>query len=330
MIGGLNLKRRTTINLSDLNVRNQSKQTDSNNLTFDDAVKLFISDRQSRNLSEDTIKYYKQKLSLYKRRYYEQYGSNPRRAILRRYIDDFVTYHTITLGNKLSSAQACLRALKAYCTFLVAEGYEKDNPFDDFTLRKPKKTVIKTFSVAQIERLLAQPKLDTFTGLRDYTILMTLLDTGIRIRELESINIDDVHLNENYISIFGKNGNYRNVPVSAQLKRVLHQYMKIRGYSDAEALFISSLDSRFLRRSIQDRITMYGKMANIQDVRCSPHTFRHTFAKMYIKNGGNIFVLQDILGHSTLEMVREYVRLFSNDLYNDHKRHNPLGTIYKN
>lgn len=324
------MKRRTIINIPTDNVRLDTPKDElSNNPSFDYAVKLFIADRQSRNLSEETIKYYKQKLSLYKRRYYEMYGSNPRRAILRRNIDDFVTYHTITLDNKLSSAQACLRALKAYCSFLVSEGLEKDNPFDDYTLRKPKKTVIKTFSVQQIERLLHQPDLNTFTGFRDYVILLTLLDTGIRIRELESINVDDVVLNENYISIYGKNGSYRNVPVSSQLKKALSQYMKVRGYSDSEALFISSLDSRFLRRSIQDRITMYGRKANIQDVRCSPHTFRHTFAKMYIKNGGNIFVLQDILGHSTLEMVREYVRLFSNDLYNDHKRHNPLGTIYK-
>ncbi len=60
-------------------------------------------------------------------------------------------------------------------------------------------------------------------------------------------------------------------------------------------------------------------MANIKDVRCSPHTFRHTFAKLSVQNGAGIFELQQILGHTTMDMVRTYVNLFSNDVKEKHK-----------
>lgn len=321
------MKRRTIIPEVIEIVHKDDSQSEQSHLTYDQCVEQFLTNRTSRNLSKDTLKYYQQKLSLYRKRHFTIYGKKPNRRITERNINDFVNYHTITLGNKISSAQASLRAMKAYSTFLVEQEIEEKNPFDNYVIKKPKVQSIKTFSEVQIQRLLAQPDTKTFVGLRDYVLLTTFLDTGIRMRELTSLNVEDVNFEDNYISVLGKNGHVRNVPMSMQLKSLVTKYVQARGQSYTEALFISSVETRFTRRAIQDRLIKYGKKANITDVRVSPHTFRHTFAKMYLKSGGNIFVLQDILGHQTLEMVRVYVRLFSKDLYDDHKRHNPLGKI---
>ncbi|WP_443111913.1 tyrosine-type recombinase/integrase [Alicyclobacillus sp. ALC3] len=74
------------------------------------------------------------------------------------------------------------------------------------------------------------------------------------------------------------------------------------------------------KRYVQELIQDYGETAHIRDVRVSPHTFRHTMAKYYILAGGDIFSLQKILGHSTLDMVRRYVELFSTDVQRQHRK----------
>ncbi|MEH7653450.1 site-specific integrase [Bacillus safensis] len=69
---------------------------------------------------------------------------------------------------------------------------------------------------------------------------------------------------------------------------------------------------------------MNDKQADIKGIRCSCHTFRHTFAKLSVKNGAGIFELQQILGHTSIEMVRVYVNLFSEDVMDKHKSFSPL------
>lgn len=81
------------------------------------------------------------------------------------------------------------------------------------------------------------------------------------------------------------------------------------------------------KRHFQERIHDLGKAALITGVRVSPHTFRHTFAKLFILNGGDAFSLQAILGHSTLDMVRHYVNLFSSDVQEQHKKYSPIENL---
>lgn len=76
-------------------------------------------------------------------------------------------------------------------------------------------------------------------------------------------------------------------------------------------------------RMAQGQITRYGRLAGIQGVRVSPHTFRHTFAKNWIVNGGDVFSLQKMLGHTTMEMVRRYVNLASEDVSRAHRSYSP-------
>ncbi|MNW55251.1 Tyrosine recombinase XerD [compost metagenome] len=76
-----------------------------------------------------------------------------------------------------------------------------------------------------------------------------------------------------------------------------------------------------------ERIRLHGEKAGISGVRVSPHTFRHTFAKMYIKNGGDLFTLQKILGHHDISMVRKYVQMEQRDLQEQHAQSSPLVDV---
>src|SRR5699024_3050806 len=109
--------------------------------------------------------------------------------------------------------------------------------------------------------------------LRDFTIMTLLLDTGVRVRELCDIRVDDVRFEDGQILIDGKNGEYRLVPIESQTKRILKRYIDARGVSPVEWLFISHDDRKMNRDSVRRRIEKYGRMAGIENVRCSPHTF---------------------------------------------------------
>jgi integrase/recombinase XerD len=81
------------------------------------------------------------------------------------------------------------------------------------------------------------------------------------------------------------------------------------------------------KRQVQNRIKHYGNKVEITEVRCSTHTFRHTFVKCSVKAGAGIFELQQILGHTSMEMVKTYVNLLSEDVKEKHKSFSPSKNI---
>jgi integrase/recombinase XerD len=118
------------------------------------------------------------------------------------------------------------------------------------------------------------------------------------------------------------------VPFQGTVKRQLRKYLMVRGELETPYLFVTLDNTQVSIRAFQDRMAEYGKKAGITNVRCSPHTARHTFAKMYIQNGGDAFSLQRILGHTTIDMTRVYVDLFSSDIKNAHKKVSPIERLF--
>jgi integrase/recombinase XerD len=80
-------------------------------------------------------------------------------------------------------------------------------------------------------------------------------------------------------------------------------------------------------RSVEDRISLYARAAGIKGVRPSPHTFRHSFAKMFLMNDGDPYVLRDLLGHNTMAMVIIYLKLFREDLYKKYIGKSPVDNL---
>ena len=111
------------------------------------------------------------------------------------------------------------------------------------------------------------------------------------------------------------------------MKKELRKYLQVRGKLEHDYLFVNIDNNPIATRAVQERIKKYGRMAGISNVRCSPHIFRHTFAKMSVQNGTDLFSLQSVLGHTTLDMVRHYVNLFSKDVYENHRKFSPLEKL---
>ncbi|KOR84427.1 recombinase XerD [Bacillus sp. FJAT-22058] len=303
-------------------------QKNSKSYDFKDSLELFIDDCKLRNLRSHSIRYYSNELKVFERYLEEQDIVSDPNSVTYEIIQRNVILYMKEQGLKTVTINTRLRAIRAYFNFLYKQKHIRKNPFENIKLLKDRKNIVQTFSTEQLEHLLKQPDLRTFTGLRDYTLMLLLLETGIRVNELVGIDLSDVRLKEGSIHIrHSKTYLERIVPIQKTMREQLEKYISIRGVTECLSLFVTIDGTPLTKRQVQNRIKFYGVKAKIENVRCSPHTFRHTFARLSVQNGAGIFELQSILGHTSMEMVKVYVNLFSEDVKNKHQKFSPLRSI---
>src|SRR5690625_2084052 len=309
-------------------VKNHVEEIDMLDDDFSDCMSAFLADLNMRDRSEYTIEYYRQELTKFMHTLEDRRIKTRLRAITADIIkDEYIYIRREQDGVKTASIAAGLRALRAFLNWAVRQRIIDKNPMDVVVIGEPRPPRIETFSRDQIRHILSQPDPQLFVGLRDLTIMIVLLETGIRVRELCDIRVNDVRFPDNQILIGGKNREQRLVPIQTQARRALKRYIAARDDSPVDWLFITVDDEKMNRDSVRNRIAKYGRMAGIDNVRCSPHTFRHTFAKMSVQNGADLFTLQQILGHKTLDMVRRYVNMFGDDVKRAHERFSPVENL---
>jgi integrase/recombinase XerD len=302
--------------------------------SFEEAMNFFIKDCELRNLRPFTIQYYLNEFNAFLSSLSEQGFDltklKPVNISTEHIKENVILYMRNYKGNRVVSINTRLRALRSIFNFLYKNKHLPHNPMENIKLLKDRKRVIPTFTTDQLNKLLRQPDLTTFTGVRDYTIMLLMLETGIRVNELAGLSLNDIRWEDNLVVIRNaKSYRERLVPIQKDMKQQLKKYIAIRGYVESEALFVTIDGTRLTRRGIQQRILKYGEMAKIRGVRCSCHTFRHTFAKLSVQQGANIFELQTILGHSSMEIVKTYVNLFGSDVRESHKKFSPLKNLEK-
>jgi integrase/recombinase XerD len=165
------------------------------------------------------------------------------------------------------------------------------------------------------------------TETRDMALVMLMLDTGLRVGEVCRLNIGDSDLESGQIIIcpFGNSKmktRGRVVYIGKNVRKLVWRYLSLRTEKDkANPLFLTEKGKRITVNSVRCLIADLGKRAGINN--CHPHRFRHTFAIEFLRNSGDVFSLQRILGHSTLQMVENYVSLASCDISAAHQRASP-------
>lgn len=319
-------RRTNELSIDELSIINSQKGEKV--IDFKTAFSLFVDDCQIRNLRPQTIQYYRNELSVFFKILREQNINPSLDTISNEHIKRNVILYMKEKGLQTVTINTRLRAIRAFFNFLYRERHIKNNPLSEIKLLKDRRKVVETFTNDQLHCLFNQPNLRSFVGVRDYTFMLLLLETGVRVSELEGICVQDILWSESKLHIRNtKTYKERIVPIQAKMKNQLQKYIQIRGVMETDALFVTLDGEKMSKRQFQNRVTFYGNQAGIKGVRCSCHTFRHTFAKLSVKNGAGIFELQQILGHTSMEMVRVYVNLFSNDVLDKHKSFSPLVNL---
>ena len=215
--------------------------------------------------------------------------------------------------------------MKVFVNWLIKNGY--CDAFE-ISLIKTQEPQLKTLSDEEIEILLERPSMwGRFSPYRSWVIINFILATGARAATVMNLKVEDIDFDYKEIRFTHlKNKKSAIVPLSSTLERVLKTYLNTweigNGFLFPDIhggkLTLSALEQS-LRKFVHSRGLKYK----------GAHSFRHTFAKKYIMNGGNAFALQRLLTHTDLTMTKKYVNLFSSDLKNGFDEICPLDSYQK-
>jgi len=221
-----------------------------------------------------------------------------------------------------------VRTLRAFFNWLGVEGLTQNNPARDLKPPKVVKKVVSTLSDEEIRAVLSTFSISP-SDTRNQALFMILLDTGLRIGELINLKMEDVHMDEGYLKVLGKGKKERIVPIGNNAQKVLQRYLfRFRPKPNnpvIDNVFLSHNSNSLTENSMKLMFTRLAKRSGVY--RLHAHLCRHTFATRFLINGGDVFSLQQILGHSTLEMVRHYVNLASSHIAIQHQKYSPLDRL---
>jgi integrase/recombinase XerD len=257
--------------------------------------------------------------------------------------DDLVNWFVSLRKSGLSesSVHIAWRAMRALFRWALEEKKIKTRP--DLSIRKPvvPEPEVHPFSNEEVKRMLVACKfmaeaktknrktfvMQRHTEKRDRALVLFLLDTGLRASECGRIRYENIDLRECTAEVkpfrSGKKSKPRTVYFSRSTAKALASY--VNGFSNikkTDPLFMTEDYHTMQRDAILKLIVRLGQRANVENAH--PHRFRHTFAIQFLRNGGDIFTLQRILGHSSLKMVKKYLEIADSDAANAHRRASPV------
>lgn len=231
-------------------------------------------------------------------------------------------------------------ALSALWTWAVRENLTVHHVMRDVQAPKAPAPVVEPFTpedVKSLMRALDQSKPYDRPGkrttvhrlplaTRNRAIILTLLDTGVRASELCGLLDADVDLKNQRIIVLGKGAKHRMLRFSDRTGQALWKYRtQHRSHAEhpAPEFFLTIRGNALSRNDLLHLLVAIGKRAELADVH--PHRFRHTFAIEFLRNGGNIYMLQQMLGHTSLDMVRRYLHIVQSDLESAHQQASPVA-----
>ena len=293
----------------------------SKEISIQEAFEKFIRKCKIKNLSPNSIESYRYKLK-------KLVGFVGQECLCTDITSDTIDDYIISLREEHIaevSLNTYLVAARALLYFCMQNGYM---PTFKIHLVKVDKPIKPTYSDADLQKLLKKPNVSkiNFTEYKTWVFENYLLGTGNRISTALNVKIEDIDFENNLISLRQvKNRRQQIIPLSRKLAGILKEYLEIRKGSPEEYLFCDNYGNKAEKRRYQYNVQHYNLNRNVALTSC--HAFRHTFAKMWVMNNGDVFRLQKMMGHSTISVTKEYVDMFGTDLQKDFEKFNPLDTM---
>jgi len=230
---------------------------------------------------------------------------------------------------KPRSAARLLSSLKRLYQYLLREGAITADPTLQVEAPKLPRSLPKSLTEEDIERLLAAPDVETPLGLRDKAMLEALYASGLRVSELVSVAVAQVSQDMGVVRIVGKGSKERLVPLGEEALAWIRRYVaqarpEILDGKRTDALFVTARGESMTRQAFWHLIRRYAAKAGLSRL-ISPHTLRHAFATHLLNHGADLRVVQLLLGHADISTTQIYTHVARERLKQLHAKHHPRG-----
>ncbi|ETT77504.1 integrase [Paenibacillus sp. FSL R7-277] len=317
-------------------IKNYSK------VTIHDQFKKFLDIKRSEGISErrkkDLLNDKGYFVNFLKSKGYSELMEDVTTSIIREWSiemqEQYVVYQTHVRGGKRKglapvTINGRIKTIKHFYNVLMENGLWERNEAAPVKLLKQPIDTVEGLTEDQVRALLRACKKSTYTGFRDFTLIMLGIDCGLRAGELVALNEKSFDFEIGVVKVddeIAKNGKARIVPVSRKVLNLIQKLLtenKINFGSDH--VFMTAYGQTMTTKGIVRQFGTIRKNAGLNGVKASCHVLRHTFAKFYIQNGGDAFTLQKLLGHSRMDIVRMYIQMNAVDIAEAHRRFSPAN-----
>jgi integrase/recombinase XerD len=244
----------------------------------------------------------------------------------RAHVVDFL--HSLYL-KKLDGRSVArhLVTIRHFFRFCFAEGLLQEDPAANVQSPKFRQSLPEFLSLAEVDRLLAQPDASSTLGLRDKAMIELLYSTGLRVSELCGLKTQDIQMDLGCLRCIGKGNKERLVPVGKRALQVVQEYitkarLQILGKRSSSFLFPSRTGSAINRFAFWKILGTYGRRAELRKA-LTPHMLRHSFATHLLDRGADLRSVQMMLGHADIATTQIYTHVVEERLKQVYKAHHP-------
>ncbi len=212
-------------------------------------------------------------------------------------------------GLKEKSLALRLSALRQFFSYLVVQGELKVNPATGISAPKQSRLLPKNIDQEQVGKLLSNQSKEPI-DIRDRAMLELMYSSGLRLSELQGLNLSSINTRVREVRVLGKGNKERILPFGRYASHAVQEWLKVRLLFNPkdDALFVSSLGNRMSHRSIQKRMEIWGVKQGLNS-HLNPHKLRHSFATHMLEASSDLRAVQELLGHSNLSTTQIYTHL---------------------
>lgn len=229
-----------------------------------------------------------------------------------------------TRGQQDRSVQTYLIIMQAFFRWCIDEEHLDSNPMEKVKMPRVEKKIIEAFSDAEIKKLMNVTAGSDPDVARDRAIVACLLDSGLRAAEFVNMKVGSVDLQTGLFVVLGKGRKQRHVRLGANARKALIKYLQVRNGKEGQPLWIG-VRGPITTNGLLQITSAIGKACGVSP--CNPHKFRRTFALNCLRNGMDPFSLQILMGHSDLQILRQYLAQTRADVQKAHEQCSPMDRL---
>ena len=276
-----------------------------------------------KKVSDNTLQSYRRDILQYQN-YVEENKINYLK-VQEEDIKDYLQYMN-DIGKKSSTISRSLASIRSFYQYLLRVKKIKKDPTEGIQSPKIEKRVPSVLTSQEVELLLEQPKNVDLKGIRDKAMLEFAYATGMKVTEIISLDIEDVNLEEGYVSCKSREKS-RNIPLGSLSLKALKDYIEnsrniLIKDENVKALFVNTNGQRLTRQGFWKIVKFYKEQAHISK-EITPHILRHSFATHLLQNGADLKAIQTMLGHSDISSTQVYMQFQDATIQNIYKKAHP-------